>query len=82
MRKIKTNEIKIPIPDIVPLDSAIECFTVINKILCDYIANDVLDYHVYEENIKDIIEKNNNSIIVLKVLKREMQCESSGRKAK
>lgn len=73
MIKLKANKIEMPVPGIVPLDSAIERFTVINKILCDYIANPLLDYHIYEENIKDIIERNNNSIIVLKVLKREIK---------
>lgn len=62
-----------PIPGIVQLDSVIERFTVINKLLCDYIANPVLDYHIYEENIRDIIERNNDNIIVLKILKREIK---------
>ena len=82
MKLRKANKIEVPIPGIVPLDRAIERFTVINKILCDYIANGALDYHVYDENIKDIIERNNNSIIALKVLKREILREHSTRKAK
>lgn len=82
MRKLKANEIEVPTPGIVPLSCAIEHFTVINKILCDYIANPLLDYYVFEENIRDIIEKNNDSVIVLKVLKRELQRGHSTRKAK
>lgn len=73
MKKLKANKIETPILGIVPLNSTIERLTVINKILCDYIANPVLDYYIFEENIKDIIERNNNSIIVLKVLIREIK---------
>lgn len=82
MRKFKSNEIELPIPGIITLDSAIERFTVINKILCDYLASAALDYSGNEGNIKDIIERNNQAIILLKIQKREMLRAHSERKAK
>lgn len=83
MRKLKANEIETITPaGIITLNGVIERFTVINKILCDYIASGVLDYYVDEEKIKDIIEGNNLAIIALKMQKREILRVASERKSK
>lgn len=73
MKKLKANENEIFIPGITILDSVIRRFTEINKLLCDYIANETFDHCVNEVNIKDIIERNNQSIIVLKIQKSDLK---------
>lgn len=82
MRKFKSDKIELSIPGIIQLDAVIERFTVINKILCDYLASAALDYSGNECNIKDIIGRNNQAIILLKIQKREILRVYSERKAK